>query len=350
MAVKLYIPEKLREVKGLYADRALEKMDGDIEVYSTLLDKFLNQLPRSVSKLRKHVKDENLKTYMEEIKALSIDLADIFALDVLSRAHMLCETAENGDNARCMQQIEPFVQAAQEFAYEVKQCRTQDELDHAEEAANKAAEMDIGGSMMKNKYASISKTKFVDLYRRIEAGLTEKASNLTSVLKAMGYDSAISEFISIIDSDLKQHRLKQALTSCGRLLNMLGCAIPEALKIFRILLIDSSRLGQRIESALGDGVTTITVSTMADLMARAENHPNFILVNTDVRGVDGLSAVRQLKAKFPDIPAALILPNATMDYLWSVRQAGAAEVFLQPLDESAFAEILKFYVSEFENM
>ena len=344
MAVKLYITENLREVKGLYTERALAKMNGDMEIYSTLLDKFLNQLPRSISKLRKYVREPDTRNYLSELKALCVDLADIFALDILDRANMLCQTAEKGESERCVQQLEPFIQAAQEFAYEVKQCRTQDAIENEDEAASKAAEMDIGGSMMKNKYAALNKSKFVDLYKRIDAGLTDKAINLTNVLKAMGYDAAISKYLYDIDADLSQYRIKHAQISCGRLLTLLGCDIPESVKKFTLLIVDSSRIERRIENALGSGVMVLTAVTKSEAAEQAAKRPDFILVNRDVCGGDGVDVAKRLKTAFPDIPMGLMFLKAGAQDILNARQAGAAEIFLLPLDEAAFAEKMKRYM------
>ena len=341
MAVKLYTLDELKAVKGLYADKALAKMNGDMEIYSTLLDKFLNQTPRTIPRLKQLLRDKKLHEYSEELKDLRIDLADIFAMDLLERANVLYDTAEKGEMERCVQQLEPFLQVLQTFAYEVKQCRTQEGLTNEGEAASKAAELDIGANVVNDKYASVNKAKFIDLYGRIEAGLNDKAINLTNVLKAMGYDAELNNYLQDISSRLGLNKTKEALADCGRLLTLIGCKIPAPkVKKFTALLVGAPELEERIAQVLG--ACLLGAATEEEALAQAGKHPDFILINGDADG--GFMAAGHLRAKFYDIPLGFLFSKATPEAIMNARSLGAVESFLLPLDEKTFLEKMKKYM------
>lgn len=346
MAVKLYTVDELKSVSGLYVDKALAKMNGDLEIYSTLLDKFLNQAPRTIPRLKQLLRDGKMTEYADELKNLRIDLADIFALGLLERANVLYESAVKGEVEKCRTQLEPFIQTIQAFAYEVKQCRTQESLENSDEAASKAAELDIGSSVVNNKYATVNKAKFVDLFNRINNGWIDKAKNLTNVLKAMGYDAEIAGLLSIISSHLGNNKIRAALNECAKLLVLLNCPVPEikAQKFF-VLLLDASLLSGQVKRFLGDECDLAIVKTAAEATdcVKSSRPPDFILLNSAVPGVDAYALAAQFKRSGANIPLGFVFTAPTSQDILKAREQGATEFFILPLDERVFLEKLAKY-------
>lgn len=342
MAVKLYTLENLKAVSGLYADKALSKMNGDMEIYSTLLDKFLNQAPRTIPKLKQLLKEGKLSEYSDELKSLRIDLADIYALTLLERANVLYDAALKCDTELCRRQLEPFLQSMQSFSYELKQCRTQEGLNDEEAAGSKAAELDIGASVVNNKYSTVNKAKFIDLYGRIDGGLTDKALNLANVLKAMGYDSKINKQLESISAYLSLNKQSEALQACGKLLVMLGCNPPKsAVKKLSVMLVGDGGLKEQIGRVLGAYATLTAVSPGAEALNQVQQKPDMILVSDDERCLKTAGALRMA---VPEIPLGIFLSKPTPRDIMSARELGADEVFLMPLEEASFLEKMKKYM------
>jgi len=346
MAVKLYVMDELKGVHGLYADKALAKLGGDLEIYCTLLDKFLNQMPRTIPRLKQLLRNENMKEYADELKALRIDLADIFALDLLERANILYDAAVKAEPERCRQQLDPFIRSLQDFAYEVRQCRTKEDLENAADAASKAAELDIGSAVVNNKYSTVNKAKFIDLFNRVNDGLFDKALNLANVLKSMGYDGELTGRLSHIISDLNNNRTKQALDECRKLLILLGCSVPEMKEAkFMVMLIDASLLTEQMSFLLKDDYAFAVVKTATEAVAcvKAPKAPDFILINSGSPGIDAFSIAGQIKKTGAQIPTGFIFAAPTSSDILKARELGASEFFILPLDERAFLEKLAKY-------
>jgi CheY-like chemotaxis protein len=346
MAVKLYTLEDLRAVHGLYADKAMAKVGGDFEVYCTFLDKFLNQMPRTIPRLKNLLKKEDMREYAEELKALRIDLADIYALDLYERANILFDAAVNGETEKCQLQLDPFIRSLQDFAYEVKQCRTKEDLENASDAASKAAEMDIGTSVVNNKYSTVNKAKFIDLFNRMNDGLFDKALNLANVLKSMGYDGEITGRLEHIISDLNNNRTKQALKMSVSLLVLLGCPAPEIkASKFKVLLVDASIFTEQIRFLLKDEYMFEAAKSATEAVAcvKSSSAPDFILINSGSPGIDAFTVAEQIKKTGAQIPAGFIFAAPTSTDILKARSLGATEFFITPLDERAFLEKLAKY-------
>jgi CheY-like chemotaxis protein len=345
MAVKLYVMDELKGVHGLYAEKALAKISGDFEVYCTFLDKFLNQMPRTIPRLKQLLKKQDMKEYAEELKALRIDLADIYALDLLERANILFDAAVKGEAERCQQQLDPFIRSLQDFAYEVKQCRTKEDLENEADAAVKASELDIGSSVVNNKYATVNKAKFIDLFNRINDGLFDKALNLANVLKSMGYDGELTGRLGHIISDLNNNKAKQALTECRKLLVLLGCTVPEVKSTFMVLLVGGSLYTEQILFLIKGGYTFSAVQTATEAIdcIKSPNVPDFILYTSNSSGDDVFPIAEQIKRTGVQIPTGFVFAAPTSNDILKARGLGATEFFIIPLDERAFLEKLAKY-------
>ncbi|MCL1820911.1 MAG: hypothetical protein FWG36_09700 [Oscillospiraceae bacterium] len=346
MAVNLYIVDDLKGVPGLHPDKALARMNGDLDVYSTLLDKFLNQTPRTIPRLKTLLRDGKIKEYAEEMKALRIDLADIFALDLLNRANLLYDTAVNGELQKCNMQLNPFIEALQSFAYEVKQCRTQESIDNSDEAALKAAEMDIGSAVVNNKYSTVNKSKFLELYKRLNDRLYDKALNLANVLKSMGYDAELTGALGNIVSDLGHSKTTSAVKECRRLLILLGCPVPDdEPRKLKLLLVDVSPLTSQVKRIPDADYELITSMTAADAVTKLKSSspPDFILINSNLPGTDAYLAAEQIKNAGADIPFGFVFDAPTSQDILKAKQTGAVEFFILPLDERIFLEKLAKY-------
>ncbi len=347
MAVKLYLEKELSEVAGLYSIRALSKMNGDLEVYSTLLDKLLNQAPRSIPRLKQFLKEKKMTQFIDEMKNVRIDLADVFASDMLERANKVFDTAESGDLAKLEAMMETFLSNLQTLCFDIKQCRTQEMLQNEDEAAAKAAEIDIGSAMINNKYATVPKGKFVELYKRIDTGVLDKAMNLANVLKAMGFEASLHKHIVEIITQLNQFKQTAALAEARKLLALLNCPIPAAApRLFTVLVVDDAGLTDTVKQALGDNTTVINSHMGTDTLqiVQSDKRPDFILINEQLKGTDGHQVLDHLvRNRVVDIPIGFVFPMATSDGVLKARKNGACEFFLLPLDSSLFAAKLAKY-------
>ena len=345
MPVNLYKIDELQVVQGLYVKRALDKMDGNLDVYSTLLDKFLNAFPRSVPKLRKAAKEQSAADLRRELKDLRIDLADIFALDMLSRAGLLFEAAEKGDVARVSAVMDAFISALQNLSQEIKACRTQEMIENAEQAAHIAAELDIGSGVVNNRFATIPKGKFVELYKRISSGRLDKAANLTNVLKAMGYGAELNSIIEQIGHYLLEYKYKNALETITRLLGQMAVKAPPA-AAFRVLVLDNGdAVAEGVRGALGESVSALSAGS-ADTAMRAMRggfEPKFTLVNYKMS--NAAYTAELIGREIPDTPMGFVFTSPTPQDIMAARKMGAAEYFTLPLDAAAFAEKMKKYIN-----
>ncbi|GHV32595.1 hypothetical protein FACS18949_03980 [Clostridia bacterium] len=346
--VKLYDYDALIAVSGLYASRALQKMNNDLDVYSALLDKFLNELPRTVPKLRRFVKENKAKDLVSEAKALRIDLADIFALDALALANTFYEAAENGRMPKCAGMIEPLVNGLQTLAYEIKQCRTQEGLEDEAKAVQAASSLDIGTSLVNDKYASLPKAKFIDLYKRIDTGLYDKALNLTNVMRAMNYDGILSSHIQSVAGHLNNGNQKMALDAARRLLTTLGVPVPASeSEKFYLLIGDDSSLISDIRGLLGEEDTRLVQTRTIDetlKLASAKPAPDFIIINKQLGGGDGMSILDLLISRgVVDVPIGFATNSPSPQEIVTAKSKNVAEFFLLPLDMLSFREKMRKY-------
>ncbi|GHU90496.1 hypothetical protein FACS1894202_10370 [Clostridia bacterium] len=347
-SVRLYDYDALIAVSGLYATRALQKMKDDLDVYSALLDKFLNQMPRSIPLLRRFTRERNAADLLSEVKALRLDLADIFALDVLVRANQFYDAAEAGDMNKCANMIEPLINALQTVAYDIKQCRTQEGLENEDKAVQTAAKLDIGSSMINQKYASIPKAKFIDLYKRIDGGLADKALNLAKVLKAMNYESNLASHIEAVLGHLTNGSDRMALDASRRLLMLLGVPVPPSERTkFYLLVVDDTDLIRDINGIMdAEDTRVVQVRTIDETLKLASSpvRPDFIIVNKHSGGGDGMSILDLLVSRrVTNIPIGFATGSPSPQEIVTAKSKNVSEFFVLPLDIVSFREKMRKY-------
>jgi two-component system response regulator NreC len=70
-------------------------------------------------------------------------------------------------------------------------------------------------------------------------------------------------------------------------------------------------------------------------------HPNVVLMDISMPNVDGLSATRQIKAKFPDIQILVLSMHRTDEYFFELLHAGASGYILKTAKTSDLLEAIR---------
>jgi DNA-binding NtrC family response regulator len=114
----------------------------------------------------------------------------------------------------------------------------------------------------------------------------------------------------------------------------------------RVLAIDDDiAIGVTIQHVLGRaGHCVCVLSLAADALALVERE-RFDLVICDLvmPDIDGISAIKRLKAGHPDIPVIAMSGGArlgTLDTLALAREAGADELLRKPFDAASLRDIV----------
>jgi CheY-like chemotaxis protein len=296
--------------------------------------------------LRKLAKEKDAKALASEVKALRVDLGDIFALDVMSRAELIQKAAEAGDVTKCAGMMDSFINAVQTLSRELKQCRTQENLEDEASAVQAAVALDIGSNMVNARFATVPKAKFVELYKRLDMGLYEKAENLANVLKGLGYDGEITGRLQKI-LDLLAHRKNElALKESGVLLGLLGAHIPPSAssRFYLLLADDDGALTAQAIAALGDSTRVEQAKSAAAVvdLASAAIKPDFIIVSKKFHD-SGIEMLDSFHKRFADIPIGFAAESPSQSDITQVLSKGVHELFVMPLDTLSFrAKIRKF--------
>jgi two-component system NarL family response regulator len=112
----------------------------------------------------------------------------------------------------------------------------------------------------------------------------------------------------------------------------------------RVLLADDhplflDALKNLLESRDVEVVGTAADGVAAVAMAR-RLQPDLVLMDIQMPGLDGLTALRQIKAQFPAIKVAMLTMSAVDDDLFEAIKCGACGYLLKTRDSAEFFELL----------
>lgn len=124
----------------------------------------------------------------------------------------------------------------------------------------------------------------------------------------------------------------------------------------RILIIEDTPANLELVTVLleaaGHDVLAATAAEEGLTLARAER-PDLILMDVNLRGMDGLEAMRRLRedAETADIPVAVLTAHAMRGDEQAARKAGCRAYITKPIDTRAFVrEIAGLLATEEKNV
>ncbi len=65
------------------------------------------------------------------------------------------------------------------------------------------------------------------------------------------------------------------------------------------------------------------------LEAYSLHHPNYVLMDIELRTMDGISATREIRARFPDAKVIMVTNYNDMDLITAAKKAGATGYILK---------------------
>lgn len=113
----------------------------------------------------------------------------------------------------------------------------------------------------------------------------------------------------------------------------------------KVLIVDDSKLARmavlRVLNALHPDWTSIEAANAEQALASlTQESPNFVLLDFNMPGKDGLSLAAELKNQHPGLNVAVISANHQIEVIKRAQAVGAT--FLRkPLTEEALADFLK---------
>ena len=119
----------------------------------------------------------------------------------------------------------------------------------------------------------------------------------------------------------------------------------------RILIVDDE---QGIRGALGqllefEGYEVRTAANAVDGLAEyARFRPHLVFMDVKMAGIDGLEALRKLRAQDPDAVVVMISGHATIRTAVEATQAGAYEILEKPLDTDRILVMLRNALSHLD--
>lgn len=111
----------------------------------------------------------------------------------------------------------------------------------------------------------------------------------------------------------------------------------------RVLIVDDSLpMREFLKMSLGDAVVVVgECSDGADaLAAYSQLRPDWVLMDVDMKGMDGITATRQIIAAYPNAQVMMVTHHTDVKLRQAARDAGAAKYVLKE-DVIFIADILK---------
>jgi two-component system response regulator DegU len=95
-----------------------------------------------------------------------------------------------------------------------------------------------------------------------------------------------------------------------------------------LIVDDDEAFREVIKRSLGPGMNVIGEGARGDdgVLLAAELHPEVILMDLDLPGLDGIAATRQIKAANPEVKVILLTPHDEEAYLSSTGKTGADSI------------------------
>ena len=99
-----------------------------------------------------------------------------------------------------------------------------------------------------------------------------------------------------------------------------------------LMIVDDNPDMRRIIRRMVSGIATEIIEC-ADgggaLAAYSHSHPDWVLMDIEMKDMDGISATRQIKAAFPDARIVIVTEYDHTDWREEARRAGACEYVLK---------------------
>ena len=112
-----------------------------------------------------------------------------------------------------------------------------------------------------------------------------------------------------------------------------------------VLLVDDSKLARivagRALAAIQPGWVKLEAANAEDALALAAEHPvDLALLVFNMPGRDGLELAAEMRARYPDMPIAVVTANLQDEVVERARQVNAAFV-AKPVDEASLRPFLE---------
>jgi two-component system response regulator DegU len=118
------------------------------------------------------------------------------------------------------------------------------------------------------------------------------------------------------------------------------------MKKVRVLIVDDHKVfGESLAFLLsikGEAEIVGTVTTGEDALKKVENlRPDIVLMDIEMKGLDGIGATRRLKEKFPDVKVIMLTMHAEEEHILEAVKAGARGYVLKDYSCSSIIEAIR---------
>ena len=114
--------------------------------------------------------------------------------------------------------------------------------------------------------------------------------------------------------------------------------------IQQILVVDDDPLSREflVEAVTALGYKATSATTGEEGLALARScHPDLVLTDMRMPGMDGLSLAKTIGAELPELPVVLITAHGTMESAIEALRAGAADFLLKPCTHESLSVVLQ---------
>ena len=114
--------------------------------------------------------------------------------------------------------------------------------------------------------------------------------------------------------------------------------------IQRILVVDDDNLSREflVEAITALGYKPIEARSGSEALEQAQReHPDLVLTDLRMPGIDGMELVRNLKTHYPDLPAVMVTAQGTIEAAVQAMRSGAADFLLKPCTPEAIEVVIE---------
>ena len=118
------------------------------------------------------------------------------------------------------------------------------------------------------------------------------------------------------------------------------------MKKVRVLIVDDHEVFCEslafLLSIRGEAEIVGTVTNGEDAIRKVESlRPDVVLMDIEMRGLDGIGATRKLKAKLPDVKVIMLTMHSEEQYIFEAIKAGAKGYVLKDYSSSSIVQAIK---------
>lgn len=118
------------------------------------------------------------------------------------------------------------------------------------------------------------------------------------------------------------------------------------MKKVRVLIVDDHEVFCEslafLLSIRGEAEIVDTVTTGEDALKKvASLRPDVVLMDIEMKGLDGIGATRRLKEKFPDVKVIMLTMHSDEQYIFEAIKAGAKGYVLKDYSSSSIIEAIR---------